>query len=218
MTVSRYTLFEWAKRKGYTLKILSDVEKGWIACAIDGEGSLVDAGSKHDGTVRYTIRVYNTELDYLNRTQEYAGCGIIFPHSNNTSRFENHVPCYVLQIHRIPEVVNILSQVAPLLAIKEKRDRAEAMLKEYRDGITISTPSKEPVSFAGFLMAETLRRTAIIVQQNGLVTANDVAQYTRRSRRLECFNLSRLTKIGYVGKERVGHKECFYHVVNNNER
>jgi len=120
-----YSNEEWARRRGYVLKGLSELERGWLAAAIDGEGSL-------QGRPYQRITIWNCSLPFLETAKLFAGCGTIRSHKPN-AQWSNPQPQFLFEIYRIPELSNILLQVKELLVIK--RDKAEAIYNDVKDGV-----------------------------------------------------------------------------------
>ena len=104
---------------------------------------------------------------------------------------------------RIPEVLNILSQVAPLISIKKKRARAEAMLKQHEQGNFVSHPSLR------WSMPEIFPRTLAVLKKLKRASVAEVSSESKKPKETERYRLNRLCERGYAVKEKIGNEIVF---------
>jgi hypothetical protein len=92
----------------------------WLACAIDGEGSIimVGVGNPRSGTQKYTsyVSVTNTNCDFIEKAASIMGTKIT-PHQ---STFPNSKECFVTITGKQSKIKVILERVLPFLIIKEE--------------------------------------------------------------------------------------------------
>jgi hypothetical protein len=108
---------------------LTEVEAAYVACAIDGEGSvrIEPPDAKKNRRYYYArIQIFNTNLPWLTNLQKIIG-GSIHLHNLHPERSKIPIrnPEYRVEVCRMVEVLDLLRQVRPFLIIKaEKADWA----------------------------------------------------------------------------------------------
>lgn len=116
------------------MKKLSDVERVYIACSLDTEGSisLLKKRRKYCGMINYHIHFYprlkvgNTNTDFLNYIKKILGIGNL-SHNGAKWKENNWKKAYVIVIGSWQDIHDILEQIIPYLIIKKKQ--AELLLE-----------------------------------------------------------------------------------------
>jgi len=114
---------------------IEPVDGAWLASAIDGEGSITlcveDKVRNLNGSWSGFIRVFNTNLDYVQRAKEIIGRGTIHSGWQSFSigdrRRGKACLMHMYSLHGIRAVAQVLRQIEPFLIIK--RDRAEIIIR-----------------------------------------------------------------------------------------
>lgn len=104
---------------------LSDVEAAWIACAIDGEGTIaIQLNNSKGRRSRYRAKVYvcNTNMDFLMHLASLVDGSISL---KNMPHVPGYKRCYQVFI-RARAIKQLLERVLPFLIIK--RRQAELVL------------------------------------------------------------------------------------------
>ena len=96
---------------------MKEIDKGWFAAAIDGEGTIF-LGKK-----KGTVSIYNTERSFVEYAKKVFGHGCV---SVNT-RVEGKKICYAWVLAGRENIKSLLSEIMPYLIIK--KDKAINMLK-----------------------------------------------------------------------------------------
>ena len=97
------------------VNILSEVDRGYVAGILDGEGCIYLHPKRG-----YQIIITNTDKKSLKKTLDVTGIGYMyFATCNNI---------YKLQISRKSDVLQLLTILAPILIIKQKKARAAIKL------------------------------------------------------------------------------------------
>ena len=107
-------------------------EASWLACAIDGEGSITYGHRQR--WILFKVQVANTKIEFLEFAKQITGCGQIYG--------------YKWVVYRLADIEAILKQVLPFLIIK--RHQAELVLK--------IAESKESNSVERFEVMEEVKR------------------------------------------------------------
>jgi hypothetical protein len=95
-------------------------DKAWLACAIDGEGTItVYLG----GALVIRVSVWNTNYDFVEKAQTLAHVGCI----RFRKRGERWKKCYEWSTGSLDEVIHVLTEVFPYLIIK--KDLAKLVLE-----------------------------------------------------------------------------------------
>ena len=93
---------------------MDELELGWLACAIDSEGSPYIAD-------RYvTIVITNTHRQYCEHVKELVGCGKVL---EVKTQYRGWKVCYKWQTYRKEDVLRILTLVYPHLIVRKERAR-----------------------------------------------------------------------------------------------
>jgi hypothetical protein len=110
---------------------ISTLDKSWLACALDAEGSIVigEAYRKGCGCVYVPlIQISNTNTEWMARcdalVRRIAGGGC-----SNTSSMGKHKPIRRITVSSFPRVIAVLKALRPYLIIK--RERADNLLAWY---------------------------------------------------------------------------------------
>src|SRR6266550_797987 len=120
-----YTIEAWAVKKGDTCKTLTQVEKAWLACAIDSEGSVLCHKTQNALGYRLAIVVYNTNKEFVEWAYKCAGCGTLRVHNpGEKAKSFSKTPMHIWHLSKQSICVNMLEQLIPFLIIK--RTKAEA--------------------------------------------------------------------------------------------
>jgi len=102
---------------------------------------------------------------------------------------------------------NSLSDV--LLKIDRIIELLDRIIKN-QAGYSIDTPPQLLDSSALLALPDHLRKTANVALRMGRVTAQDIADVTKRERAVESAYLNQLCTMGYLKKERDGRKVFFW--------
>jgi len=102
---------------------MNELEKVWLACAIDGEGSIgFQKGKQATGIY---IDVNNSNLKFVNKAKEITSVGFII-----CFRKPKRLPMYSWRVKRANDCYWILQEILPYLIIKrESAERALLYLK-----------------------------------------------------------------------------------------
>lgn len=115
-----------------TVRKMTDTESSWLACALDGEGSIGIYTGK-DGR-RAEIQLVNTNYEFVQHAKELVG-GIgsticrhnYSPHGSKTPEIRNRV-IYQWSLKGSNRCYVVLRQIIPYLIIK--KNKAEAIINE----------------------------------------------------------------------------------------
>lgn len=90
--------------------MLSELDKTWLACAIDSEGSI------QIGENYVRISVWNTNKEFIEKVARLLGtkCKI------HTKRLPNRKPQYTAYITKRPKVKKLLQQLLPYFIVKRQ--------------------------------------------------------------------------------------------------
>jgi len=114
---------------------ISDVEIGYIAGIIDGEGTFIMG--KHNKTIQLVIRVANTDFRLIKWLQNKLGGSLILDKRNDNIR----APIMVWQFHVSNGMLNFLEKIKPYLIIKRKQ--AELFIQYLKSHKQGTLPTKE---------------------------------------------------------------------------
>lgn len=105
------------------IREMNQIEKVWLACAIDAEGSMSLHFTFHKRANSKpifcaSIEISNTNQDFIKRVSEITG---VTSRSKPYLRFDkkHHSPCYTWGIQRALELEYVLKQIYPYLIIKK---------------------------------------------------------------------------------------------------
>jgi len=98
---------------------LSEAEKSWLACAIDGEGymGLRTTGTKHNQYTRFVI--FNTNYKFIKKASKLTGCKIVI--IQPTKGHLGKKTLYGIAVNKHKIVLETLEQILPHLIIKRKK-------------------------------------------------------------------------------------------------
>jgi len=107
------------------MKLTHNEKIMWIAGLLEGEGSFSHKGSGTDRNI--VIQCHMTDLDVLERLQEYIGRGQINgPYKNGK---EHHKQRYMFQLHGL-YAYNIMKSILPYMS-KRRKQRIEELLTKF---------------------------------------------------------------------------------------
>jgi len=119
------------ERMSSDVKLLSDVERAYIACAIDCEGTI--SLRKHKKSWKPYMSITNTNKKFLENIRRMCNAGKIKAKKMRVLYKADGVAlvryCYDL-IFNVREIERLLPQILPYLVIK--RERAELLLKYFK--------------------------------------------------------------------------------------
>ena len=113
---------------------LSETEKAWLACAIDGEGTIVFQPKKRQDTQsgggRTYIAIYNTNLSFVKRALDITQTGQIKfqPPKGKLGR----KPYFYWMVGTRKACYEILKQILPYLIIKQQEAGQIILFHEIR--------------------------------------------------------------------------------------
>lgn len=105
---------------------LSELEKGYMAGIIDGEGTVTLTVKQKGGTRHLAVTVSGTEHALIKYIQKIVGAGRI---ASKKVYKENHSQAYTYSIHS-RQALDLLEQITPYLKTY-KFKRAKLVLKSY---------------------------------------------------------------------------------------
>jgi len=105
---------------------LSDLEKGYVAGIIDGEGTVTLTVKQKGGSRHLAVTISGTELTLLEYLIKVIGAGRI---ANKKVYKDHHTPSYAYSIH-CRQALNLLEQITPYLKTY-KQKRSALALKYY---------------------------------------------------------------------------------------
>ena len=108
------------------VKKLSELEKGYLAGIVDGEGTVTLSIKQKGGTRHLAVTVSGTELALIKYISKIIGAGRI---SNKKVYKDNHTPSYAYSIHS-RQALDLLRQITPYLKTYKSK-RAKLALKDY---------------------------------------------------------------------------------------
>lgn len=104
---------------------MTDMEKGWLAGIIDGEGTITLTKDKR---FRYpTISVASCTLEILEEIKRICGCGVI---TTKRTYKEGHSPSWTWKITH-QRAIAILEEIVDCLFEPKKKARAELIIQDY---------------------------------------------------------------------------------------
>ena len=108
---------------------MDELEKVWLACALDGEGHL--SLLKVRKGCRCAIVISNTDIRFVEKAQQITAKGkIIIDTSKRKQDIKVRRLCYTWRVVKQSDCFEILTQILPYLIIKkEKADRILLFLK-----------------------------------------------------------------------------------------
>lgn len=100
--------------------IMNEIEKVWLACAIDGEGGI-DFREYTENNRQFRVSVNNTNKDFAKRAKHLLNGKIMVQEGKLTELGNKRKPKWVAYVDRKDEVKNILEEILPYLIIKQKK-------------------------------------------------------------------------------------------------
>ncbi len=101
---------------------MTDVQKAWLASAIDGEGCISFHRQKNRRSLWVSLSVINTSQDYCQFCRDITGVGKIYERKRTT---EESRPAFTWSVVTKADIESTLAQVCPYLIIKKtKADEA----------------------------------------------------------------------------------------------
>lgn len=110
---------------------LSDIEKGYLAGIIDGEGTITLSVKQKGGTRHLAVTVSGTESSLINYLPKVIGAGRI---TNKKVYKPQHKPSYTYAIYS-RQAIDLLVQLQPYLKTYKSK-RAKLAIEKY----TLVTP------------------------------------------------------------------------------
>ena len=123
------------KGKLWKVRKMAEPEKSWLACAIDGEGSIIPAKSKYQKGVSIRVQVNNCHREFVEKCKQITGVGYIC-----VGKRENRKPIYRWCCQANPLTLQILEQIKDYLIIK--RELAELGIKYIKSRLAHYSCSK----------------------------------------------------------------------------
>lgn len=124
---------------------MKEVDKAWLACAIDGEGNIQIRKYKRNTRSPVTIQITNTDRNFLERAKEIVPEGHIYPVRR---RRRNERPVYTFNLCEHKAVLNTLVEILPYLIIKKRlAEEAIEFIQSYKWRFNSSEASPELVHF-----------------------------------------------------------------------
>lgn len=110
---------------------LTETEKSWLACAIDGEGhmGLRTTGPKHNQYTRFMIA--NTNHKFIEKASKLTGCKITI--LQHTKGHLGKKTIYAIAVNKHKIVLEILEQILPYLIIKKKKAKEIILFTKNRN-------------------------------------------------------------------------------------
>lgn len=115
---------------------MNDVDVGWLAGIIDGEGSI-SLERKNKGEWKYPrLSVSSTDIEILQHCVAITGIGTIRPTGIGTIRPKkevrsNYKPSWVWKVDSKNDTLGILSVVLPYLKCPKKKNRSILLFQDY---------------------------------------------------------------------------------------
>lgn len=113
------------------MSILIEIDKAWLACAIDSEGSIA-IGKGHKTIYVPTITLSNTHQEYMARAEELINRVTGNSYTGTTRKSPEHKIVHRISVSSFPRVIALLKEITPYLIAK--KNRAENLLawNDYR--------------------------------------------------------------------------------------
>ncbi|MGD9643968.1 MAG: LAGLIDADG family homing endonuclease [Elusimicrobiales bacterium] len=108
---------------------MTDVELGWLAGLIDGEGCITLTRAHQRDSIRPILQITNTSLPLLEKAQrlieELSGKRPNIKIQSNRGKF-GYRTCYIIQIRRHATIASVLRALTPHMVAK--REQTELVL------------------------------------------------------------------------------------------
>jgi hypothetical protein len=152
----------------------TEIDKAWLASAIDGEGTIRFYTTKH-GRKYANVTVYNSNYDYVAKASDIMDCKI-YKHSTSNNRLTKKQMYQAMATNRA-SVEYVLTMIEPYLVIK--RDKALAILKWYAENPPANLSDVMKRTWNNYSVKERSVRLAKI--RKGIVVSNKTPE-TRHKR------------------------------------
>lgn len=111
--------------------MMTELEKVWLACAIDGEGWIGLTRNPGNKQYRTRIELANTNLQFTQRAYEITGKGSIsIDRERKIIRGWN--PVYMWRIGKMSDCLEILNEIYPYLIIKKEKAQRVLLFLKFR--------------------------------------------------------------------------------------
>ena len=104
------------------VRLFSEVEKSWLACALDGEGCL--GQYEYNEGRRISIQIGNTNRDFVEEFKRIIGCGssvMCYKRPFTNPSHYGKKPMYYYQLNGSKRCAEVLIQILPYLIIKKEK-------------------------------------------------------------------------------------------------
>lgn len=105
---------------------MNQIEIGWLAGIIDGEGSIVM--DKRTMWRHPTISISSTDIEILLEVKRICGAGSILRHKKYQT---HHKDSWIFRLYGAGKVLGVLALISPFLKCPQKKRRADFLLSEY---------------------------------------------------------------------------------------
>lgn len=106
---------------------ISELQKVWLACAIDTEGYI--GLSPHHKGYRVLIQVTNTNVQFMDRLWKITEVGKLY---TRLPRKQERKVIYVWQVYKLDDCLQILKLIQPYLIIKREKAANMLLYLKYR--------------------------------------------------------------------------------------
>jgi len=132
---------------------LTEPEKAWLACAIDGEGSIAPSLGWYNGKPSFhpRILVFNTKLPFINEAERLLGTNMS---TQKISVTTNKKVEYQAGLADHKEVISILEQIFPYLIIN--KEKAEVAIDWCKHRIEYYNMPYDTIDYCYYLILKSL--------------------------------------------------------------
>jgi hypothetical protein len=110
-----------ASLKYPTVKNMSDVERGYIAGLIDGEGTITFTTTNKRKIPRLRVFIANTSREIVERVREIIGCGSLYlVREKRQGKRGSWHEIWHWQTSSLLDIKNLLQQISPILVGKKQ--------------------------------------------------------------------------------------------------
>jgi len=95
---------------------MKDWEKAWLACAVDGEGSIIMQMDQSGVVAR--LLIYNTKKEFCDFAKTIVGDGIVYSESSPRG---NRAISHMFVIRRYATLRRVLEEIRPFVVIKQQQ-------------------------------------------------------------------------------------------------
>lgn len=116
------------------MRNMTDVEIGWVAGLLEGEGCFAMHIQKQHGPIYRAPRIQmsSTDEDVLLRLQEVTGIGRVMRRSPDRNQPETRKTVWAWQVTRKGGAVELMELIAPLMG-KRRREKIQEVLDSFTD-------------------------------------------------------------------------------------